>query len=189
MDSKTFLSREDFIKNSNMNNPFIDNIFNVIFEKNKKINDLIVDSLGFINNDTIFQHLARNSYNVTLSNITNTVITNNIANTKHHTLIYKNNSNFQISFVESSDFNIRNIIEQWILLSQTMYYDEVSTDFTYKSLSTTMEETNITYTKVIPLSYADITIDMGKEADMKLTQVEFTYQDDRTEIYNDEFDR
>lgn len=187
MDNKTFLSREQFLQNSNIVNPLLTNIFNVSIDDNETILERFNSIVQNKQEKNIYRILEQNAYSFTLNTIEAEFFQKFFNNSRSYLSFRRGDSNIQISFVESADQSIRRIFETWINLTMIdnpygYYYDDVSTNIIFKPVNTSLEtakDSSRIFNNCIPVNVADSTLDLGGDATLPLVNVMFVYTDNR----------
>jgi hypothetical protein len=180
-ENKKILNESNFIKNSNASNPLLDNIFKIKFDvADSKLTD-IIGNFGINKYVDMWDILEKNAHSVTVSTLETEYSVQYISNDRRYNVIKRLDSNILITFIESDDLIIRRIIDKWLDLTlstnkEGLYQEEVSVDLFVDPISTDYEtKQRMKYNEIFPINYADITLNLGGDAELKAINVIFNF--------------
>jgi len=182
-DNKNFLDRNLFMLNSNIVDPFLNNVFRleIIDNDNLKMNLELKELIEDTDYKDVWDILIKNAHSVTTSNLEVEYGIQYIGSDRRYVAHKRLDSNIQITFLESSDLKIRRIMDRWIdLIISTnnggLYFDETVIDLNILSINTNMDtKQKMIYSGVQPITYADITISLENEVNLPAIVVTFNF--------------
>jgi len=194
--NKKFLDRKEFLINSNITDPLLDNIFRLEFvESDETSLDYFIryshtDEEDFIDTkyESIWDLLIKNAHSVTTSTLETEYSPQYLGDDRRYNAFKRLDSNIVINFIESADLSIRKVFDRWLDLTlpdnkEGLYFDDTSVDLNILSIDSGMEtKAKFIYEGLQPVNYADLTLDLGKEADSpKIVAVIFNFVSNRME--------
>jgi len=194
--NKAFLNRSEFLVNSNITDPLLDNLFRLEFIDDDG-NQTLSDYIEYVDEDNntilpdkyidVWDLLIKNAHSITVSSQETEYSPQYIRDDRRYTAFKRLDSNIQISFIESADLSIRKVIDRWLDLTlptnkEGLYFDETSVDLNILSIDSNMDtKAKMIYEGIQPISYADITLNLGGDVEVKAIVVIFNFVSNRME--------